>query len=164
MNRTGAAGDGETHDTEADRQFRTLMEGIRTTLPGVQVLFGFLLAIPFQADMASLTDFQRRTYLVAFVGSAMSSLLLIAPSVHQRVRAPQTGIVRRHMRHVRFAAYLTLAGSVLLFVAMIAAVQFVVDVVFGGPVAVTVVVGVCLLALWAWFYVPLVSFSRSHDS
>jgi hypothetical protein len=150
--------------SDADERFRSLMEGIRTTLPGVQVLFGFLLAIPFQTRITALTTLQQRIYLVAFVGSALSSLLLIAPSVHQRVRAPRTGIARRHMRHVRVAAYVALAGTVLLFVAMTAAVHLVVDVVFGASTAISVVIGVALLALWAWFYLPLVSFSRSQDS
>lgn len=151
-------------DTDADRRFRALMEGIRTTLPGVQVLFGFLLAIPFQTSIRSLTSAQQTTYLVAFIGSALSSILLIAPSVHQRVRVPRTGIARRHMSHVRVAAYLALGGTVLLFVAITAAVHLVVDVVFGASTAITAVVGVALLAMWAWFYLPLVSFSRSQDS
>lgn len=150
--------------TEADERFRALMEGIRTTLPGAQVLFGFLLAIPFQTSISSLTDVQQRVYLVAFVSSALSSLLLIAPSVHQRVRVPRTGIARRHMRHVRVAAHIALGGTVLLFVAVTAAVHLVLDAVFGAQTAVSVVVGIALLALWAWFYLPLVSFSRSQDS
>lgn len=162
MSEPGA--DPSAESAEADERFRALMEGIRTTLPGAQVLFGFLLAIPFQTSIASLTDLQQRVYLVAFVSSALSSLMLIAPSVHQRVRVPRTGIARRHMGHVRVAAHIALAGTVLLFVAVIAAVHLVIDAVFGAQTAVSVVVGIALLALWAWFYLPLVSFSRSQDS
>ena len=68
------------------------------------------------------------------------------------------------MSHVRVAAYRALGGTVLLFVAITAAVHLVVDVVFGASTAITTVVGVALLAMWAWFYLPLVSFSRSQDS
>ncbi len=153
-------------DSDTDQRFRALMEGIRTTLPGAQVLFGFLLAIPFQTSISTLTAAQQRAYVVAFVSAAIASLLLIAPAVHQRVRAPLTGIERHHMSHVRAAAYVALAGTVCLFVAVAAAVYLVVDFVFVAPPAIGVVIGIAVLGVWSWFYLPLISFSSqsSHDS
>jgi hypothetical protein len=76
----------------ADDTFRALMEGLRTTIPGVTVLFGFLLALPFQSDFGSHLD-RRSDHLRRRVplGRRWRAVLLIAPSVHQRVRGLMTG-------------------------------------------------------------------------
>ena len=91
-----SATDGEVHDgdesSEADEQFTRLLEGLRTTLPGVEVLFGFLLVFPLQANFSELTDFEKPLYVVALLSAAVALILLIAPSVHQRMRAPIDGI------------------------------------------------------------------------
>lgn len=136
------------------------MEGLRTTLPGVQVLFAFLLTLPFQSRFSELTGFQVGLYLIALLGSAASSILLIAPSVHQRVRAPISGVPRRSPEHLATAVKMTIVGSALFAVALASAVYLVVEVVSRSVMAAAAVAAVVLLALWAWFYVPLVSFSQ----
>ena len=98
---------------EVDDQFRAILEGLRTTLPGVQVLFAFLLVLPLQASFAEIRDLERFAYYVAFFGSAMSSVLLIAPSAHQRLRAPITGVERRSTTHLRITIVLTIVGTVI---------------------------------------------------
>ena len=108
---TGAPAD-DAEEPSADEQFSALLEGLRATLPGVEVLFGFLLVLPFQQNFKKLQGSETRIYVVALVFAAMALVLRIAPSVHQRVRAPFTGLPRRNVRHVRFGAYLGIAGSV----------------------------------------------------
>lgn len=151
---------------EVDQQFLALLEGIRTTLPGVQVLFGFLLAIPFQGGFERLSADLKMVYYLAFLTAAASSLLLIAPSVHQRVRALSTGVRRRHVSHLRVAVRLAVAGSVAFMISMAAAVFLVTGVIFATGLAVAAVAVVVVVGGWSWFYLPLVSFERgeSHDS
>jgi CHASE2 domain-containing sensor protein len=136
------------------------MEGLRTTLPGVQVLFGFLLTIALQPGFDRLEGSQRTAYYIAFFGTALASVLFIAPSVHQRLRAPADGIPRRSELHVRRATQLAIAGSLSFAAALMAAVllvssevlPFLPALLFSGVVAGTLV--------WTWFYMPLVQFDR----
>ena len=147
--------------TEVDDAFRALLEGLRTTLSGVQVLFAFLFILPFQASFPDLTDLERTAYYVAFFGTAVASVLLIAPSAHQRIRAPKTG-VRRHSRsNLDYAVRMTVVGTFVFSVALVAGVYLVSSLVFSSAAATipATVLGVGIA--WAWFYVPLVTFDRS---
>lgn len=145
---------------EIDDQFRALMEGLRTTIPGVMVLFSFLLVLPLQATFGDMSDPNTIVFYTAFGSAALSSVLLIAPSVHQRVRAPITGIKRRSRRHVMYATKLAIAGTIAFLVAIGAVVFLVSSLVFTDVFAVTATVFVATVAAWAWFYVPLVTFNR----
>jgi hypothetical protein len=155
-----------TDETEpdADEQFSALLEGLRATLPGVEVLFAFLLVLPFQNGFGKLDVFEKRLYAVAFGAAGIALILLIAPSVHQRVRAPFTGVPRRSVRHVRIGAYLGLAGSVAASVALAASAWVAVSVVYGNGIAVSFALVIALLVAWAWFWIPLVSFRDDNPS
>lgn len=150
-------------DGEIDDQFRAVMEGLRTTIPGVMVLFSFLLIMPLQASFADVRDPNTIVYYVAFASSAISSVLLIAPSVHQRVRAPISGIKRHSRSHVMYATKVALAGTVMFLVAIVAVVYLVSSFVFSDPLAVVATVIVAAVASWAWFYLPLVKFSNDGE-
>ncbi len=151
-------GDEPNHDV--DDQFRALLEGLRTTLPGVQVLFAFLLTLPFQAAFAEIRDVERVAYYMAFFGSAIASVLLIAPSAHQRLRAPITGMTRRSSRHLRITVLITIVGTVVFAVALAAAVFLISTLVLTDNVAVAATAAVVAVLIWSWFYVPLVTFKR----
>lgn len=153
--------DSRPERTEADEQFRALMEGLRTTLPGVQVLFGFLLALPFQSDFAQLTQVDRVLYYIAFVGSALASVLMLAPAAHQRVRASETGIIRRSLSHVEAATRLTVIGTACLLIALGAAVYVVSRIVFGDWLAAAGLGLVAGIAAFTWFVQPLFIFERN---
>jgi hypothetical protein len=145
---------------DADEQFARLLEGLRTTLPGVEVLFGFLLVLPFQARFARLDGYEEPLYVVALVTAALALVLLIAPSVHQRVRAPFSGVPRRHVRHVTVGAYLAIAGSVSASAALVASTWLAVTVVFGSGLAVALGCAVAVVVAWTWFWIPLRTFGR----
>lgn len=145
---------------DVDDAFRALLEGLRTTLPGVQVLFAFLLALPLQSAFSALSDLQRGAYFAAFVSSALSSVLLIAPSAHQRLRAPDTGVHRRSERHLSYAVRFAIAGTAAFAVALVAAVFLVASLLVSAPEAMAITIVVAVLAAWTWFYVPLVTFRR----
>ena len=147
-------------EPDAEEQFSALLEGLRATLPGVEVLFAFLLVLPFQSGFTRLHAFEERLYVVAFGAAGIALILLIAPSVHQRVRVPFTGLPRRHVRHVKVGAYLGLAGSVAASVALCASAWLAVSVVHGNSAAVVSAVLMAGLIAWAWFWIPLVDFRR----
>jgi len=150
-------------EEEVDNQFRAVMEGLRTTIPGVMVLFSFLLLLPLQAPFDDISDSNAIVFYVAFTSAAISSVLLIAPSVHQRVRAPISGIRRRSASHVMFATKVALAGTVTFLVSIVAVVYLVTSLVFDDTLAIAATVITSLIASWAWFYLPLVTFSKSSD-
>lgn len=155
------AGSGQDDDQDVDEQFRALLEGLRTTLPGIQLITAFLLTLPLYGKFADLTTAERAAYYVAFVTALFSSLLLMAPSSHQRVRASDDGsVARRSRHHLAVAVRLTVAGSVLFGVAITAVAYLVSSIVLSTPVAIVVAVAVGLVGLWSWFYIPLVSFRR----
>lgn len=157
------AGDEEATAEEVDDQFRALLEGLRTTIPGVMVLFSFLLVLPLQTSFGDISDPNTIVYYVAFSMSAVSAVLLIAPSVHQRVRAPISGIKRRTWSHVMYATKVAIVGTVTFLVAIAAVVYLVSSIVFTDPLAVVATVVIAIIASWAWFYLPLVQFRRDDD-
>ncbi len=152
---------GRDERQDVDEQFRALLEGLRTTLPGIQLITAFLLTLPLYDKFADLSTAERGAYYTAFVTALISSLLLMAPSSHQRVRASDDGsVARRSPRHLAVAVRLTVAGSVLFGVALTAVAYLVSSIVLGTPVAIAVTVVVAAVGLWSWFYIPMVTFSR----
>lgn len=163
MDLAGSSG-GDEPTTTIDEQFRALMEGIRTSLPGAQVLFAFLLTAPLQSRFADVTELERAAFAVAFYSSGIASVLLIAPSVHQRVRAPITGLPRRSKRHLIWATWVAIVGSIAMGVAMLATVLLVSRLMFGSSVALAATVLSAAVVTWSWFYLPIVTFSRTGRS
>jgi hypothetical protein len=153
----------DSKEPDADEQFSALLEGLRATLPGVEVLFGFLLVLPFQQGFAKLDAVEKKLYAVALTSAGIALILLIAPSVHQRVRAPFSGLPRHHVRHVKVGAYLGIGGSVAGSIALIASTWLALTVVYGNGVAITLGVVVALLLAWSWFWIPLVNFNKDHS-
>ena len=154
------AEDAKPEEDDVDDQFRSLMEGLRTTLPGVQVLFAFLLVLPLQGEFTGIDDAEKIAYYVAFFGSAMASVLLIAPSAHQRLRVPITGVERRSKRHLRVAVQLGIAGTIFFAVALAAAVFLISSLTLTDSFAIAATVAVAGVTTWSWFYLPLVAFTR----
>ncbi|MGA9277013.1 DUF6328 family protein [Ilumatobacter sp.] len=160
---TGESTDHDSTMSTVDDQFRSLMEGLRTSLPGIQVLFAFLLITPLQSAFSDFTDVERAAFAIAFYSSGVASVLLIAPSVHQRVRAPDSGLTRRSKRHLIWATWLAISGSIVMAVAVSATVYLVSSLVFDSVVAAGAAAGIAALLGWAWFYLPMVTFRHESD-
>ena len=79
----------ESEEERLDRNLLELLNELRVALPGVQVLFAFLLTVPFTQRFATLTETQEDVYYVALLATAASALLLIAPSAHHRINFRQ---------------------------------------------------------------------------
>lgn len=155
--------DDDTDDDTVDEQFRALLEGLRTSLPGVQVLFAFLLTAPLQAGFDEFTQQDRIAFSIAFYTAGLSSMLLIAPSVHQRMRAPLTGLQRQSRSHLVVTTWVTIVGSITMGVAMLATTYMVSNVLYESTSAVLATSLITTALLWSWFYLPLVTFSRISD-
>lgn len=153
----------EGPDRDVDDEFRALMEGLRTTIPGVMVLFAFLLVLPLQTSFGDVSNPNTVVFYVAFISAALASVLLIAPSVHQRVRGPITGIKRNSRSHVLYATKLTIAGNVFFLVSIVAVVYLVSSLVFSDPLAAVATTLVAVISAWSWFYLPLVRFREDRD-
>lgn len=129
-----------------DRELMELLNELRVALPGVQMLFGFLLAVPFTTTFSRLGTFDRAAYYVAFSGAAASSLCLIAPSAFHRLNW------RQHDKEalLRTANRTAIAGLACLGVAITAAVFLVSDRVYGREAALAagLVCGTAVAALW----------------
>lgn len=147
---------------DVDEEFRALLEGLRTTLPGVQLVAAFLLVLPFQSAFGDLARPERVAFYVAFGSALLSSVLLMAPSSHQRLRAHGEGstVARHSPRHLQTAVRLTVVGSSLFAVALVAVAFLVSSVVLGTPTAVGVAVFVTVVCGWSWYFLPMVAFER----
>src|SRR5262245_43664409 len=142
----------ESKEEELDRELIELLNELRVALPGVQVLFAFLLAVPFANGWTRVTDLQRNVFFVAFLAAAISTILLIAPSAHHRLRWREGDKERILQR----ANDLAIAGTVFLAIGMTAAVFLISDILFaGGWAAVTAAVIGGAFA-WFWYGLPLV--------
>lgn len=154
----GSGSSGEAVSERLDRELGELMQELRVILPGVQVLFAFLLTVPFASRFARIGALDRALYLSAFLAAAAASVCLIAPSVNHRLRWRR----RDKERLLRSANRLAIAGTGLLAVAIGATVYLVSDFVYEGTVAAvttgTIVGGLVVL----WYVVPLVLHLRSH--
>lgn len=152
--------DEQRDDRDVDTEFRTFLEGLRVVIPAVAVLFSFLLTLPLQAAFSDLTDSEQVAFYVAFVNAALATVLLVAPSAHQRVRAPISGIPRRSSSDVAAATKLSIAGTVCFAIAIGAATYLVSALVFNQVSAAVLATVIVVVTAWSWFYMPLVTFSK----
>jgi len=148
---------------DVDDAFRSVLEGLRTTLPGVQVLFAFLLTLPLQSAFSDLSATERGAFYIAFFGSAVASVLLIAPSAHQRLRAPLSGVKRHSPDHLQFTVGMTIVGTTVFAISLASAVYLVSSIVLQVTAAAIGTAAMALLIVWAWFWVPLVHFRNTES-
>ena len=117
----------ETEAERLDRQLAELLQELRVILPGVQVLFAFLLTVPFSARFEEVTDTERGVYVGVLLATALATILLMAPTALHRLRFRQ----HRKREIVDTAHRLTLAGLAVLALAVSAAVFLMVDMTYG---------------------------------
>jgi hypothetical protein len=148
--------DGEDRSERLDRELIELLNELRVALPGVQVLFGFLLAVPFSQGWQRVTDTERLVFFLTFLSTAIATVLLIAPSAQHRIlwRArDKEALLRR-------ANALALAGTVFLALSITGAVWVVTDVIYARAPASTVTAAIAGLFAWVWFAAPLIRRAR----
>lgn len=147
---SGAEGRNETEKERIDRNMTELLGELRVALPGVQVLFAFLLVLPFNQGFTSVTDFQRDVYLVTLMATALAAVLLIAPSMHHRLQFRQG----KKAEILRDANRLTIVGMTVLALGMTGAVMLCTDYVFSSSTMAACVAIVVLAFLIVWYVLP----------
>ena len=143
--------DSKRSKNELDRELIELLNELRVALPGVQVLFAFLLAVPFANGWQRVTDFQRDVFFVAFLCTAAATILLIAPSTYHRLRWREHD--KDHM--LAIANRLTIAGSAFLALAMIAVVLLITDLLFSLWWAILATALIAVAFGWFWYGLAL---------
>jgi hypothetical protein len=144
--------DNEDHGERLDRELMELLNELRVVIPGVQVLFAFLLTVPFSQRFTEISQANRTAFFVAVVCTAVSAALLLAVPNYHRVmfRAFQKE------RLVRTANRLAMTGSAMLGIAIVVVLYGLTDVLYGGPLVVLIPLGVGVLMGWFWFLLPVI--------
>lgn len=132
---------------DLDRETGELLQGLRVILPGVSVLFAFLLTLPFTQRFGSLDRTQRAVFYLAFITATASLIALVAPSSLYRVRW------RRHDKEflLRAGNSFALVGTAFLAVTVACSVFVVTDVLYSGPLSLVVAVVVAIALVMCWF-------------
>jgi Kef-type K+ transport system membrane component KefB len=146
MAREPGSGREESEEERADRNLSDLLQELRVALPGVQVLFAFLLTVPFTQRFSDLTKFQEKLYFGVLICVALSSIMLVAPTAGHRV------LFRRQQKEflVTIANNLALFGLLLLAIAMTGAIALISDFLFGSTTAIitTAVIAAAFGGFW----------------
>ncbi|MEV4637619.1 DUF6328 family protein [Actinoplanes sp. NPDC049548] len=137
----------ETEKQRWDRNFGDLLQELRVAQTGVQILFAFLLTLPFSNGFGKTTDFQRDTYLVALITAAFATAMIISPVAFHRALFRQG----RKPELVRYAHRMATGGLAFMLVSMVSSVMLITDYLLNIWVAVvlTVVTGAFFLTFWA---------------
>jgi hypothetical protein len=141
----------EDRRQRVSRELIELLNELRVALPGVQVLFAFLLAVPFAQGFTRVTDFQRALFFVVMVLTAISAALLIAPSAWHRLRFRQ----QDKERILRASNRMSIAGLGFLALAMTGAVMLIADFIYSPTL--TIVSGILAFVVYGllWYVLPM---------
>ena len=143
--------EGEEAREIRDRQIAEMLQELRVAITGGQILFGFLLTVPFAQRWSETDDLQRALFLTTLLAIASATGCFIAPTAAHRLRFHQ----RDRSFLVSYANVAAIAGLVCLLVAMVSAVLLVTDFVFARTTAVIATAAIALVLTTLWFAVPL---------
>jgi hypothetical protein len=136
----------ESEGERVNRELIELLNELRVALPGVQILFAFLLAVPFQQRFRQISSFERDTYFVTLLCALVATTLLIAPSALHRLNFR----LRDKSDIVVLSNRLAIAGLAVLAIAMVGIIVVIANFLFGTVVAATsaTISGGLFAALW----------------
>lgn len=141
----------ESNKERLDRELIEFLNEIRLVLPGVLVLFAFLLTLPFTGAFDATDSGERFAYIAAFYSAALAAVILITPSAFHRLRfrkGDKEAILRASNR-------LFLAGISCLGVALVAVVWLVSELVFNERMARFIGIAAAVIVVAMWFVLPL---------
>lgn len=134
-----------------DRNLTELLQELRLAIPGVTVLFGFLLALPFQVRFSEVSGFQEAVYFTTLLLTALSAILLISPTAYHRLTFRHR--MKGHL--VPLANRLAIAGLVSLGLSITGVVVLVTDFLYGPLITVITGGGCGVLFLLLWIVLPI---------
>ena len=141
----------ESEKERLDRELEELLGELRVALPGVQVLFAFLLVVPFNQRFADITSFQQTVYFVTLLCATAATACLIAPTAHHRIQFRQ----QDKKRIVMGGSRLAIVGLTLLATAMTGAITLVTDFLYSSTTTTVAAALVALLFAVLWYAIPL---------
>jgi O-antigen/teichoic acid export membrane protein len=141
----------ETEAQRADRNFNELLQELRVAQTGVQILFAFLLTLPFTQRFTQIDDTQHKIYLVTLLSTALATVCLIAPVSHHRILFRQG----RKPYLVESSSRLAGIGLVFLGLSMVGAVFFIFNVVVGTGLGLAVGAALAVVFVLVWYVQPL---------
>ncbi len=150
----------EPEEDHTDRQMTELLQELRIALPGVQILFAFLLTVPFAQGFARVTAFQRNLFFAVLLATTASTACFIAPTATHRLRFH--GRDRAYI--VESSNRLLIWGLVFLALAIVGAVTLITDYIFGLDGTWIWPLLVALLIVGLWFVRPIVRSLRGVSS
>jgi hypothetical protein len=158
----GMADSQQQHDVESrhqrvDRELIELLNELRVALPGVQVLFAFLLAVPFSNGYRRITHFQKHVFFATLVATTVSTACFVVPTAYHRLNFRKREKERILLSSNNFA----IAGIMFLAGAMIGAIVLVTDVIYSETAA--VVAGLLALSLFGGLWLGLPLKRRAED-
>jgi len=140
----------ETEAEQADRNFNELLQELRVSQMGVQILFAFLLTLAFQERFTEVTDTQLTIYVVTLLLCAVATALLIAPVALHRALFRKG----RKRQVVESASKLAKGGLLMLFLAICGAIMFILDFLLSRGLALVLAAVVAVVFLALWYVVP----------
>jgi predicted membrane channel-forming protein YqfA (hemolysin III family) len=148
----------EDKASRLDRELIELLNELRVALPGVQVLFAFLLTVPFSQRFGSVTSSQRGVYFFSVLTTAAATVLFIAPTAYHRLRWRD----RDKEQMLRSANRMAIAGTLFLALSITAVVYVITSLIFGNSMAIAAAAGVAGLVSWLWYALPLLRRARDR--
>ena len=147
----------ESEAERLDRNFEDLLQELRVSQNGTQILFAFLLTVPFSNGFQKVSDFQRGVYFTALLLAGLSAAMLIAPAAMHRI------LFRHGLKKelVDAATRVTLGGQIMLIAAVAVSVFLIGDYLYNHAVA--AILGIAMGAYWTlWFFVVPLRIRRHH--
>jgi hypothetical protein len=154
MSDTDQSGGSQTSEDQQERlnrQFTELLQEARLAILGVQVLFVFLLRVPFSQRFPTVSTLEKYALYATLLCTVLSAALLMAPTPHHRI------LWREHQREkrVELGNRLIMAGLSFLALAIVGSVFLISDLVVGGVAVGLTTLGIGVVILWVWYGQPL---------
>lgn len=143
----------EERKARVDRELIELLNEVRVALPGVQVLFAFLLIVPFQQAFQNVTDATRYVYFAGLVSSAVAIAFLIAPATYHRINLRRSVDEKEEM--LLTSSKLTIVGTLFLAIGIACSLFVIGDVLFGETVALVFALATLVLTGILWYVLPI---------
>jgi hypothetical protein len=149
----------ETDKERVDRELRELLEETRVVLPGLELLFGFLLILPFNDRFAEIAPIQRHVYLICMIVTAAATALVMAPSARHRLGFRKIDKNRMLLIANRYL----IAGLILVAVSTALAVYLAASLVLPSTAGAVLAGSIALWFVLWWFVAPLVGSDRHQN-
>jgi hypothetical protein len=149
----------ESEKRRWDRNFGDLLQELRVAQTGVQILFAFLLTLPFSSGFPRTTAFQKDTYVVALVAAAFATAMIISPVAFHRALFRQG----RKPELVRFAHRMATGGLAFMLIAMVSSVLLITDYLLSLGPALIVTGATAVWFLVFWWLLPIARRNWGED-